>query len=79
MMSLTLGTVCRCRDLIIAIMALQRTILQVVGEGHTAVGAFEGETTIRTENKIRKPSSIEKEEALLFLFDIFLQGYLHLF
>jgi hypothetical protein len=59
-------------------MASERMILQMMGEGHTAVGAFEGEPAIRTKNKLSKPPAIEKEEALLFLFRIFLEGYLDL-
>ncbi len=59
-------------------MASKRMILQMMGEGHTAIGAFEGEPTIRTKDKMSKPPAVEKEEALLFLFRIFLKGYLYL-
>jgi hypothetical protein len=77
-MSLALGAVPRGADSIITIMTLQGTIPEMIGEGHTAVRTFEGEATIRTEYKIGKSSSIEKKEALLFVFDIFLKGHLYL-
>jgi hypothetical protein len=76
--ALTLRTTSWCRDAIITIMASKRMILQMMGEGYTAVGAFEGEPTIRTKNKMSKPPAIEKQEALLFLFRIFLEGRLYL-
>jgi hypothetical protein len=59
-------------------MASERMILQMMGEGHTAVGALEGEPTIRTKDKMSKPPAIEKEEALLFLFHIFLERHPYL-
>jgi len=59
-------------------MASKRMVLQMMGEGHTAVGAFEGEPTIRTKNKMSKPPAIEKEKALFILFRIFLEGHLYL-
>jgi hypothetical protein len=54
-------------------MALERTIPEMIGERHAAVRTFESEAAIRTEDKIGKPSAIEKKEALLFIFDIFLK------
>jgi hypothetical protein len=45
----------------------------MIGERHAAVRTFESEAAIRTEDKIGKPSSIEKEEALFFIFNIFLK------
>ena len=51
----------------------------MMGEGHTAVGAFEGETAIRTEDEIGESPPIEKKEALLSIFHIFLKGPLDLF
>jgi hypothetical protein len=51
----------------------------MVSEGDTTIGAFEGETTIRTEDKMSKSPSIEKEEALFLVFNIFLKRRLYLF
>ena len=55
-------------------MALERTISKMVGEGDTAVGTFEGETTVWTEDKIGKAPSIEEEQALFLIFDILLKS-----
>jgi hypothetical protein len=66
-------TVSWCRDSIVTIVALERAIPKMVGQGDTAVGTFEGKAAIRTENKIGKPSSIEEEEALLPLSEILLK------
>jgi hypothetical protein len=54
-------------------MALERTIPEMIGERHAAVRTLESEAAIRAEDKIGKPSAIEKKEALLFIFDIFLK------
>jgi hypothetical protein len=78
-MPLTLRAVSRCRDSIVTIMALQRAISEMVGEGHATVWTLEGEAAIRTEDKIGKPSSIQKEKALFFSFDAFLKCRPHLF
>src|SRR3989304_6250425 len=78
-MALTLRAVPRCRNSIITIMALERTISKVMGKRHTAVWAFKSVATIRTEDKIGKPSAIEKEQTLFFIFDIFLKCYLYFF
>jgi hypothetical protein len=51
----------------------------VIGERDTAVGTFEGEAAIRTEDKIGKPPSIEKEQALFLIFDILLKCRFYLF
>jgi len=59
--ALTLRTVSWSLDSIITIMASEGTVPEMVGERHTAVRAFEGETAIRAEDKIGKPSAIEKE------------------
>jgi hypothetical protein len=45
----------------------------MVGERHAAIRTLEGMATIRTEDKIGKPSAIEKEQTLFFIFDIFLK------
>jgi hypothetical protein len=45
----------------------------MIGEGHAAVRTLESEATIRAEDKIGKPPAIEKEEALFFIFNIFLK------
>jgi hypothetical protein len=42
-------------------MALERTVPEMISERHAAVRAFEGVATFRTEDKIGKPSAIEKE------------------
>jgi hypothetical protein len=54
-------------------MAQKRAIPEVIGECHAAVWTLEGLAAIRAEDKIGKPSSIEKEQALLFVFEIFLE------
>jgi hypothetical protein len=60
-------------------MTLERTIPEMIGEGHTAVRTLKGVAAIRTEDKIGKPSAIEKEETLFLIFDIFLKGCPHFF
>jgi hypothetical protein len=72
-MALTLRTVPRCLDSIITIMAQKGAIPEVICECHAAVRTFEGLAAIRTKDKIGKPSSIEEEETLFFVFDIFLE------
>jgi len=78
-MALTFWTISWCFDLIITIMALERMIPKVIGKGDATVWTFESESTFRTENKIGKPPSIEKEETLFLISDIFLKGCIHLF
>jgi hypothetical protein len=78
MIALTLRTASWRRDVIVTIMASKRMILQMMGKGYTAVGTFESEPTIRTKNEMSKPPAVEKEEALFFLFRIFLEGHLYL-
>jgi hypothetical protein len=55
-------------------MTLERPIPKMIGERYTAVRTLKGVTTIRTEDKIGKPSTIEKEQTLFFIFDIFLKS-----
>ncbi len=59
---------------VIAVVALEGEILVMVREGHAAVWAFKGEAAIRAEDEIGKSPPIEKEEALLLLFNILLEG-----
>ena len=54
-------------------------IPEVVSEGNAAVRTFEGETAIRTQNEIGISSSIEKEETLFLVFNIFLERCLYFF
>jgi hypothetical protein len=46
-------------------------IPEMIGKGHTAVRTLEGKTAIWAEDKVGKPSSVEKEQTLFFIFDIF--------
>jgi hypothetical protein len=77
-MAFTLRTVSGRRDSVIAVVALKRTVSQMKGESHAAVRTLKGESTIRTEDKIGKAPSVEKEQALFFLSDILLEGFSHL-
>ena len=54
-------------------------IPEMIGEGYAAVRTLEGEAAIWAEDEIGKPSSIEKEQALLLIFDIFSECHLYLF
>jgi hypothetical protein len=74
-MAFTLRAVAWCRDSIIAVMALKRTVLQMKRKGHAAVRALKGEPTIRTEDKIGKAPAVKKEQTLFFLSDILLKGF----
>jgi hypothetical protein len=78
-MALTLRAVPGCGNSIVAIVALKRTIPQVVSKCHIAVGTFEGEAAIRTEDKIGESPSIEKEETLFFVPETLLKRHLDLF
>ena len=78
-MALAVWTISWRRNPVITVVALKGAIPEVMGEGDTAVGTFGGKTTLRTEDEIGKSSAVEKEETLLFLGDIPLQGRLHLF
>jgi hypothetical protein len=60
-MALTFGTVSRRLHSIITVMALERAIPEMIRECHAAIRAFEGMAAFRTEDKVSKPSSIEKE------------------
>jgi hypothetical protein len=48
-------------DSIITIMALERTVPEMIGERHAAVRTLKSEAAIRAEDKIGKPPAIEKE------------------
>jgi hypothetical protein len=78
-MALTFRTISRGLDSIITIMTLQGMIPEMIGEGYAAVRTLEGEAAIWAEDEIGKPSSIEKEQALLLIFDIFSECHLYLF
>jgi len=70
-MVLTSRTISRGLDSIIAIMTLHGMISEMIGEGYAAVRTLEGEAAIWAEDEIGKPSSIEKEQALLLIFYVF--------
>ncbi len=55
-----IGAVSRRLDLVVAVMALEGAVLQVMGEGHAAVGAFKGEAAIRAENEMGESPPVEE-------------------
>jgi hypothetical protein len=77
-MALTPGAIGRCLDSVITIMTLERTIPEMIGQGDTAVGTFEGKAAVRAEDETGKSPSIEKKETLLLFFNVFLKSRLHL-
>jgi len=72
-MALTLRAVSGCLDSIVTIMALERSIPEMIGKSDVAIRTLEGVAAIRAEDKIGKSSAIEKEQTLFFIFDIFLK------
>ena len=46
------GAVSGRLDPVIAIMALKRTVLEVMGEGHAAIRALKGEPALGTEDEV---------------------------
>jgi hypothetical protein len=55
-------------------MALQGTIPKMISERDTAIGAFKGVAAFRTKDEIGKPPSIEEEQTLFLVRDIFLKS-----
>jgi hypothetical protein len=55
-------------------VALQGAIPKMIGERDTAIGAFEGMTTIWTKDEISKSSTIEEEQTLFLIRDILLKS-----
>jgi hypothetical protein len=55
-------------------MALQGTIPEMISKRDTTIGTFKGKTTIRAEDKIGESPSVEEEQALFFISDVFLKG-----
>ena len=78
LMALALGAIGRRLDPIITVMTLERTIPEMIGQGDTAVGTFEGKAAVRAEDETGKSPSIEKEQALFFFFNILLKSGPHL-
>ncbi len=48
-----------------------------MGEGHAAIRAFECKPAFGAEDKIGKPPSIQKEEALLLILEVPLKSRSH--